>query len=51
MARKPAAVPDPAPALPSSGGAYELIDGQLTPVPAPEEASETAPETPDETGA
>lgn len=51
MARKPTAAPEPAPALPSSGGSYELVDGQLIPVPAPEEASETAPETPTETGA
>ena len=50
MTRK-ATPPAPTPTLPASGGAYELVDGQLISVPVAKEAPETAPETPTETGA
>jgi hypothetical protein len=52
MARKPQqSETPPAVTLPASGGAYELVDGQLIPVSAPEETAGTNPETPSETGA
>lgn len=51
MARKPTEAPASAPALPAKGGAYEFVDGQLRPVSQPDDAAETAPVTPSETGA
>lgn len=53
MARKPSTEAAPTvPALPVSGGAYEVVNGQLLPTaPEADPASETAPETPIETGA
>lgn len=51
MARNPAPPASPAPALPSTGGSYTLVDGKICPEPPPEVAATAAPETPSETGA
>lgn len=51
MARNPAPSPTPSPALPSTGGAYELVGGKICPEPQPEDAAAATPETPSEKGA